>query len=85
VSRADRSLGSVTFDPKTGLPSLKNIEFEFWFDLARGKKHNDEEIEDLLRSEWEIEPEVASGKNGVAWVILIFSIFHDANIEILGS
>ena len=55
MSRADRSLGSVTFDPKTGLPSLKNIEFEFWFDLARGKKHNDEEIEDLLRSEWEIE------------------------------
>jgi hypothetical protein len=85
VSRSDRSLGGVTFDPKTGLPSLKNIEFELWFDLARGKKPNDEEIEDLLRSEWEIESEVAGGKNGVAWVIFIFSIFHDANIEILGS
>lgn len=62
VSRSDRSLGGVTFDSKTGLPSLKNIEFELWFDLARGKKPNDEEIEDLLRSEWEIESEVEGEK-----------------------
>jgi len=85
VSRSDRSLGGITYDTETGLPSLKNIEFELWFDLARGKKSNDEEIEDLLRSEWEIESEVEGGKNGAAWLIFIFSIFHDANIEMLSN
>ena len=85
VSRSDRSLGGINFDSQSGLPSLKNIEFEFWFDLARGKKSSDEEIVDLLRSEWTIESEVEGGKNGVAWVTFSFNIFHDANIELLDS